>query len=414
MLSFKELQEKKSKIKINPKKEDVMEGSCGSYSKGGEVKKNHGEDCDCQKCEKKRRKEDLGDEKTVSTEELAYDSQEKVSEEGNQEIAETEIKNLLTFDELQYAKTLNEEQLQEFLKGLFGGGKPTSSSSGQMPNHSGLASKLGQRRQMLNKAMGKTDTKVLGFSKGGKVKKEEVEELEETKLGDTAYARARDAGAQRRRTKEYKQGLNRSTTRKEKGMYRLATAQRRTDADLERQKTTYDTGAHKGDYDRAKRAKEYKKEEVEQINEIGGIMKAMKAAGGGSGGMARMGQSGNPMSGSSSGGSTSTPGGGTGGASSAPMNASMAALKLSKGGKVKKKSYKESLEIFEKKKELSIDDQMKISREYNRKSPEEKKAANKKAVAGIPKGKPKKDTRTDAQKMTDATGPRPGSRYRGD
>ena len=173
---------------------------------------------------------------------------------------------------------MNEEQLQEFLKGLFGGGKPTSSSSGQMPNHSGLASKLGQRRQMLNKAMGKTDTKVLGFSKGGKVKKEEVEELEETKLGDTAYARARDAGAQRRRTKEYKQGLNRSTTRKEKGMYRLATAQRRTDADLERQKTTYDTGAHKGDYDRAKRAKEYKKEEVEQINEIGGIMKAMKAA----------------------------------------------------------------------------------------------------------------------------------------
>ena len=96
------------------------------------------------------------------------------------------------------------------------------------------------------------------------------------------------------------------------------------------------------------------------------------------------------------------------------MNASMAALKLSKGGKVKKKSYKESLEIFEKKKELSIDDQMKISRDANRKSPEEKKAANKKAVAGIPKGKPKKDTRTDAQKMTDATGPRPGSRYRGD
>ena len=250
MLSFNELQEKKSKIKINPKKEDVMEGSCGSYSKGGEVKKNHGEDCDCQKCEKKRRKEDLGDEKTVSTEELAYDSQEEVSEEGNQEIAETEIKNLLTFDELQHTKTLNEEQLQEFLKGLFGGGaKPASSSSGQMPNHSGLAARLGQRRQMMNKALGKTDTKVLGFSKGGKVKK---------------------------------------------------------------------------------------------------------------------------------------------------------------------KSYKESLEIFEKKKELSIDDQMKISREYNRKSPEEKKAANKKAVAGIPKGKPKKDTRTDAQKMTDATGPRPGSRYRGD
>ncbi|ADO99381.1 hypothetical protein Syn19_176 [Synechococcus phage Syn19] len=347
MLSFNELQEKKSKIKINPKKEDVMEGSCGSYSKGGEVKKNHGEDCDCQKCEKKRRKEDLGDEKTVSTEELAYDSQEKVSEEGNQEIAETEIKNLLTFDELQYAKTLNEEQLQEFLKGLFGGANrnaaalPTSSSSGQMPNHGGLASRLGQRRQMMNKAMGKTDTKVLGFSKGGKVKKEEVE----------------------------------------------------------------------------------------QVNEMGGIMKAMKAVGSRSPiNRSGMGQSGNPMSGSSggisrsssaggSGGLTSTPGGGTGGASSAPMNASMAALRLSKGGKVKKKSYKESLEIFEKRKELSIDDQMRISREaaakrkpYQPGDREKQRAAQLKAAAK----NAKKDTRTDAEKMTDATGPRPGSRYRGD
>ena len=63
---------------------------------------------------------------------------------------------------------------------------------------------------------------------------------------------------------------------------------------------------------------------------------------------------------------------------------------------------------------LSIDQQMKISRDHNRKSPEEKKAANMKALSGIKKGTPKKDTRTDAQKMTDATGPRPGSRYRGD
>ena len=58
--------------------------------------------------------------------------------------------------------------------------------------------------------------------------------------------------------------------------------------------------------------------------------------------------------------------------------------------------------------ELSIDQQMKISRDYNRMSPEEKKKANQKAVAGIPKGKPKKDTRTDAQKMVDAAyGKRP-------
>ena len=39
---------------------------------------------------------------------------------------------------------------------------------------------------------------------------------------------------------------------------------------------------------------------------------------------------------------------------------------------------------------LSIDDQMKISREHNRKSPEEKKAANKKAMGNVKKVAPKK------------------------
>ena len=63
---------------------------------------------------------------------------------------------------------------------------------------------------------------------------------------------------------------------------------------------------------------------------------------------------------------------------------------------------------------LSVDKQMEISKEYNRKSPEEKKAANMKVLGTIKKVAAKKDTRTDAQKMTDATGPRPGSRYRGD
>ena len=291
MLSFKQLSEKKTKIKINPKKEELM--GEGNYSKGGKVKKEdcakcHGKGCDhCddkgyhteakkkddsyletdfkkrQKNNEKARKDlmkgpQMKNPHFESTED-AYVSQEEVSEESTEEIAETET--FLTFGQYQHALTLDEEQLNEFLKGLLGGGskpKPAASSSGQMPSHAGLASKLGQRRQMMNKLMGKPDTKVLGFSKGGKVKKEEVEDLEETKLGDTAYARARDAGAQRRRTKEYKQGLNRSTTRKEKGMYRLATAQRRTDADLERQKATYDTGAHKGDFDRAKRARERK------------------------------------------------------------------------------------------------------------------------------------------------------------
>ena len=66
------------------------------------------------------------------------------------------------------------------------------------------------------------------------------------------------------------------------------------------------------------------------------------------------------------------------------------------------------------KEELSIDDQMRIAREHNRKSKEEKLAANKAALGKVKKVAQKKDERTDAQKMTDATGPRPGSRYRGD
>ena len=59
--------------------------------------------------------------------------------------------------------------------------------------------------------------------------------------------------------------------------------------------------------------------------------------------------------------------------------------------------------------ELSIDQQMKISRDYNRMSPEEKKAANKKAMGNVKKVAPKKDTRTDAEKMADAyASPRKG------
>ena len=57
MLSFKELSEKKkTNILINPKKKDLQE-------------KNHGEDCDCMKCEEKRRKEDVNDGPDVANEE---------------------------------------------------------------------------------------------------------------------------------------------------------------------------------------------------------------------------------------------------------------------------------------------------------------------------------------------------------
>ena len=58
MLSFKGyLAEKKSKILINPKKDELKE-----------VKKEHGEDCDCIKCEQKRRREDVNDGPDVQNE----------------------------------------------------------------------------------------------------------------------------------------------------------------------------------------------------------------------------------------------------------------------------------------------------------------------------------------------------------
>ena len=68
-------------------------------------------------------------------------------------------------------------------------------------------------------------------------------------------------------------------------------------------------------------------------------------------------------------------------------------------------------------KELSIDDQMRISREANAKRKPYQPGDRMKQRAAQIKQMAKnaaKDTRTDAQKMTDATGPRPGSRYRGD
>ena len=66
-------------------------------------------------------------------------------------------------------------------------------------------------------------------------------------------------------------------------------------------------------------------------------------------------------------------------------------------------------------KSLSIDDQMRISRESSSKKAENHikmgiiKEARAKQLKNAAK---KKDTRTDAQKMTDANCPRPGSRYR--
>ena len=64
---------------------------------------------------------------------------------------------------------------------------------------------------------------------------------------------------------------------------------------------------------------------------------------------------------------------------------------------------------FSERKELSIDDQMRISREAAAKRKPYKDGDHQRACAKQLKNaakNAKKDTRTDAQKMTDATGPR--------
>ena len=142
MLSFKELSEKKTKVKINPKLKDVMEGDCGTLpkmSKGGaitvdKIKNNHGDDCDCKKCDKKRRSEDLGDETTVSTEETAYVSQEEVSEESTKEVAETET-SFLTFGKFTEGKSLSIDDQMKISRDAAKGRNPK-------PDHKAIRGKM--------------------------------------------------------------------------------------------------------------------------------------------------------------------------------------------------------------------------------------------------------------------------------
>ena len=89
--------------------------------------------------------------------------------------------------------------------------------------------------------------------------------------------------------------------------------------------------------------------------------------------------------------------------------------RIKQGALAVAKRMSEENELQEK--ELSIDQQMKISRDAakNRKpyqpgDREKQRAAQMRNAAK----NAKKDNRTDAEKMADATGPRPGSRYRGD
>ena len=88
---------------------------------------------------------------------------------------------------------------------------------------------------------------------------------------------------------------------------------------------------------------------------------------------------------------------------------------VSRGARNVARRMGEETELQEK--ELSIDQQMKISRDAAAKRKPYKPGDHQRARAAQLKAaakNAKKDTRTDAQKMTDATGPRPGSRYRGD
>ena len=82
---------------------------------------NHGEDCDCKKCESKRKGEEVNDGPDISTEEVnplnktptqttdAYDSQEEVSEESNQEERDHET-SLIRFGEFSEATRLKKEK----------------------------------------------------------------------------------------------------------------------------------------------------------------------------------------------------------------------------------------------------------------------------------------------------------------
>ena len=127
MLSFKELQEKKTKVKINPNIKDVMEKSdceCDTHESHDEC----GDDCNCNPVSEAKKKDDTYLEtdfkKRLKNNEKArkelmkgpqmknphlesYDSQEEVSEESTEESTENSI---LTFNNFQEATRLKKEK----------------------------------------------------------------------------------------------------------------------------------------------------------------------------------------------------------------------------------------------------------------------------------------------------------------
>ena len=127
MLSFKELQEKKTKVKINPNLKDVMEKSdceCDTHESHDKC----GDDCNCNPVTEGKKKDDTYLEtdfkKRLKNNEKArkelmkgpqmknphlesYDSQEEVSEESTEESTENSI---LTFNNFQEATRLKKEK----------------------------------------------------------------------------------------------------------------------------------------------------------------------------------------------------------------------------------------------------------------------------------------------------------------
>ena len=136
MLSFKDLHEKKTRIKLNPKKEDVME-------KAKTMKPEKGEDCHCDhtKNEKKKRKEDTDhtegtpevSTESINQEETAYVSQEEVSEESDQSIGEKETSGLLTFS--QFAEGLSIDDQMKISRDAAKGRNPK-------PDHKAIRGKM--------------------------------------------------------------------------------------------------------------------------------------------------------------------------------------------------------------------------------------------------------------------------------
>ena len=111
-----------------------------------------------------------------------------------------------------------------------------------------------------------------------------------------------------------------------------------------------------------------------------------------------------------------------------PRQKSSVALRKEKEAKERKKTNKEEMDslfaayqtmLVSERKEMSTADQMELMKKHWKENPpkdwkpgDHQKARGKQMAAAKKKEKP--DTRTDAEKMTDATGPRKGSNYRGD